>query len=429
MPPFLHPGPFWRKLRSGVVLAAAALFVLATAGPSIRAQDAWETMRDPTVNRGQPLNWFGGVRAPQRVQPRPAPRPRATARTGGSAPVVVTDQPLAPKVEPVHVIAVLGDTQAEQLAGGLDDAFGDRPDVAVLRKARADSGLVRTDFHDWTKAAQELLASDQKVTIGLILLGSNDRQSIREGDLSHEPLSERWRDIYRERVDSLIAAFAQRRIPLVWVGAPPAQSTRLSADLIALNALFRERIERAGGVYVDLWEAFTDGENRYASSGPDLNGQVARLRAADGVHFTKAGARKAAHFADIAIRRLLQTGAGPALIAVPQSPPPIDQGQPPAPAGPAPMSVDEIITRMAGLAPGQSGVVQPMALALPVKPVAGPILQLSAWQPSRDGQLFADAASARGTGHLAQEIERVFADGVLPSPRTGRADDFSWPKR
>jgi hypothetical protein len=420
--------PIWRKLRGGVMLAAAALFVLATAGPSIRAQDAWETMRDPTVNRGQPLNWFGGARAPQRAQPRPAPRPRAAARPS-QTPVVVTDQPALPKTEPVHVIAVIGDTQADQLAGGLDDAFADRPDVAVLRKARADSGLVRTDFHDWPKAAQELLASDQKITIGVMLLGSNDRQAIREGDVSHEPLSERWREIYRDRIDAVAAAFAQRRIPLIWVGAPPAQSTRLSADLITLNAMYRERVERAGGAYVDLWEAFIDGENRYAASGPDLSGQIARLRAADGVHFTKAGARKAAHFADVAIRRAFQPGSGPALIAVPQTPPPVDQGQPAAPAGPAPMSVDEIITRMAGLAPGQSGVVQPVLAVVPVKPVAGPILQLSAWTVSRDGRLIADAATARGAGYQAQEIERVFADGVLPSPRAGRADDFSWPKR
>jgi uncharacterized protein len=423
----------WRRFRRGVVLAGVAVLALATAGPKIKAQDAWETMRDPTVIRGPNLHWFGQprVQTVQPRQPKPAPRPRATAARPAPQAVVVTDQPSQPKTDPVHVIVVMGDTQAEQIAGGLDDAFGDRPDVAVLRRTRTDSGLVRNDFHDWSKSVQELLASDQKISVGVMLLGSNDRQVIREGEISHEPLSDRWRELYRERIDAVVAAFAQRRIPLVWVGAPPAQSTRLSADLIALNGMFRERSERAGGSYVDLWEAFVDAENRYAVSGPALSGQIARLRAADGVHFTRAGARKAAHFADVAIRRLIQSGAGPALIAVPapEQRAPVDAAQPMPEAGPAPMSVDEIITRMAGLSPGQSGVVQPALPVLPVKPLVGPIMQMPSWQPARDAKLISDAASARGAGYQAQEIDRVFADGVLPTPRAGRADDFTWPRK
>jgi hypothetical protein len=420
---------FWRPLRRGAVLAAAAGLALATAGPSIRAQDAWETMRDPTINRGPSWGWFNPPRQQMRPPQRQTVRPRAAAPA--AAPIAVTDQPALPKVEPSTFIVVLGDTQADQLSGGLDDAFADRPDVAVVKRTRADSGLVRTDFHDWGKAVQELLASDQKISIAVMLLGINDRQALREGDVSHEPLSERWRELYRARIDAIASAFAERRIPLVWMGAPPAQSGRLSADLIAINALFRETVERRGGVYVDLWEAFVDSENRYAASGPDLSGQIARLRAADGVHFTRAGARKAAHFADVVIRRLIQAGPGPALLALPQpaAPSPLDAALPQPALGPAPMSVEEIITRMAGLAPGQSGVIQPALPVVPVKPLAGPILPLTGQPPARDGRLLADASAARGVGYQAQEIERVFADGVLPSPRPGRADDFSWPRR
>ncbi len=418
-----------RRGRSACAVAAATMLLLFTAGPAIRAQDAWDTMRDPTVNRGQSWGWFGQQRQQARPQQRQQARPRASAPS--PAAVVVTDQPALPKAEPTSFIVVLGDTQADQLAGGLDDAFGDRPDVAVVKRTRADSGLVRADFHDWPKSVQELLASDQKVTVAVMLLGSNDRQVIREGEISHEPLSERWRELYRARIDAVASAFAERRIPLVWLGAPPAQSGRLSADLIVLNAMFREQVERRGGTYVDLWEAFVDSENRYAVSGPDLSGQIARLRAADGVHFTRAGARKAAHFADVPIRRLIQAAPGPAQLALPQPiiPAPVDAALPQPAPGPAPMSVEEIITRMAGLAPGQSGVVQPILPVVPVKPLAGPILPLTGQPPARDGRLIADASAARGAGYQAQEIERVFMDGVLPSPRAGRADDFTWPRR
>ena len=49
-----------------------------------------------------------------------------------------------------------------------------------------------------------------------------------------------------------------------------------------LNELYRERTEKAGIVYVDNWDGFVDEEGRYAVQGPDFEGQVRRLRAADG---------------------------------------------------------------------------------------------------------------------------------------------------
>ena len=189
---------------------------------------------------------------------------------------------------------------------GLDDALNDRPDVEVLHKAKPDSGLVRTDFYDWPKAVADLLAGDQKISVGVMLLGLNDRQAIREGETVHEPLSPRWLELYRERVDAVANAFAAKRIPLIWVGAPPVQNQRLSVDFVSFNELYRQRVERAGGQYVDLWGAFVDAENRYTAMGPDVSGQTMRLRLGDGIHFTTAGARKAAHFVDLLIRRMIE---------------------------------------------------------------------------------------------------------------------------
>ena len=423
---------YLRPVRKVLVLAFAALVVLATAGPSSKAENNWDIMRDPTINRGGSLGWFG---APQsaRNAPRPGSRPVATQRRSvAPTTVIVHDEPILPKADPTYFVVVMGDTMAELLANGLDDAFGDRPDVAIVRKSRSDSGLVRTDFYDWGKSAQDLLASDQKITVGVMLLGANDRQSIREGDVTHEPLSERWREIYRERIDAVASAFAARKVPLIWVGAPPMQSTRLTTDLIAFNEMFRQRIERSGGAYVDLWDAFIDSENRYSASGPDLNGQIARLRAADGVHFTKAGARKAAHFADVAIRRFLQSGTPQNIIAFPSVVPsvPSPDGSPPLFA--VPQNIEELINRMAGFAPGQNNAHVPQAVVVPVKPVAGPILQLSGLSVRSgfgDGRLIADVTAARGTGYVATEIERVFSDGIAPAPREGRADDFRWQRR
>lgn len=416
--------PSWRKAFS---LAAAVLLVLLTAGPASHAENNWEIMRDPTINRGRVLNLFGQPQqaAPQKAAPRP--KPTAQRRTVAPSTVIVHDQVAPVKTDPTSFVIVMGDTLAEQLAGGIDEAFADRPDVAIVRKTRADTGLARSDFYDWPKAANELMASDEKITVGVMLLGANDRQSIKEGETSQEPFSDRWKELYRQRIAAIAAAFAARKVPLVWVGAPPMQNTRLSADMITLNDMFRQQVDLAGGTYVDIWDGFIDSDNRYTMSGPDLSGQTARLRIADGVHFTRAGARKAAHFADAPIRRLISAPPPQTIIALPST----GEGKPgvTGDAGAPPPSVEEMINRMAGHAPGLAAAPLPAIPAIPVKPAAGPILQLTGIMPAKDARLIGDIAAARGTGYQAGEVEHVFGDGVAPAPKAGRADDFRWPRR
>ncbi|WID94218.1 SGNH family hydrolase [Bosea vestrisii] len=411
------------RTRSLFMVLAAALLLLATGGPTSIAQNPMPPGRIPSPPpQGRSLfNMFWQIPerpAVQQRQPRervaPAPRQAPTR-------VVVRDDPVIPKVDVNHHVLVIGDTLAGQIAEGLQDSLGDRADVAVVNKTKADSGLVRTDFYDWPKAAGEFLAADAKVMVGVISLGPNDRQVIREGDVTHEPLSERWLQLYKTRIDAIASAFSAKRVPLIWVGAPPMQNPRLSADLITLNDLFRKGVEAGGGQYVDLWAAYVDGENRYTATGPDVNGQIAKLRLGDGVHFTRAGARKAAHFVDVVVRRLLEGTPTQNVIALPTSP---ETGAPLAPDL-QPGGVERLIDRMVSGLPADLQLI-PVA---PPRPLAGPILPLTgAVAGSGDTVLITSVQEARGRGDVAAQLDRVFGQGIAPEPRPGRADDFSWPR-
>ncbi len=362
-----------------------------------------------------PFAPFGYQPPPQQARPyerRERPVQRARAPAVPAAPAAAARQ-RKPAVEASTHIAVFGDSLADLVAHGLEDALETREDIAVVRRTRGDSGLVRTDHHDWPKAIREFLSGDNKVTFAVVMLGANDRQTIREGEASHEPLSERWREIYRERVDAIVQAFSERRIPLVWVGVPPMRNDRLSADLITLNGIYRERVQKAGGVYVDIWEAFVNDQNRYDATGPDVAGQIVRLRTNDGVHFTRAGARKAAHFAEVEIKRLMETRA-PA-VAVPA-----------APAGPAEpgktlsdSEIDNIISAALPPLPEPDGLP-----SLPARPLAGPVVPLNRADVSPGGALL-KAPPAPADAYLA---DRALRDGMPLPPRPGRADDFRWPR-
>jgi len=326
---------------------------------------------------------------PQPVAPQPertyrAPRqrnPYATGEAQRPAPAVkrrvrparapTPPKPAVAKTEPNVQIAVFGDSLADHLAKGLDDVFEDNADVAVIDRAKGDSGLVRKDVVDWPKVAQDYLQSNGKVRYALVMMGANDRQPIREGDETAEPLTDRWRALYRARVEALVKVFTDRKIPLIWVGLPPVQSETLSRDLASLNDIVRDTVGKAGGTYVDIWTGFVDDRDRYAASGPDPEGQIAKLRTADGVHFTKAGDRKLAHFADVELKRLMgavpgTTEPSPTATVAPTAP-----SSTPGPSldGTAPATdtaaIDRQITAMLPSLPEPPGVP-----ALPVKPAA-----------------------------------------------------------
>ena len=108
-------------------------------------------------------------------------------------------------------------------------------------------------------------------------------------------------------------------MPIFWVGLPPVRTGRNAGDIPFLNELYRSRADKAGIVYVDVWDGFVDEDGRFAQTGPDFEGQTRRLRSGDGVYFTQPGARKLAHFVEKEIDRWLT--ARPVALAVPADEP------------------------------------------------------------------------------------------------------------
>jgi len=388
--------------------------------------------------------WPWEDRPQQPVAPQPertyrAPRPRnnvgsadaqrpppAIKRRERPARAPMPPKPAIAKTAPNVQIAVFGDSLADHLAHGLDDVFEDNADVAVIDRAKGDSGLVRKDVVDWPKSAEDYLRTNPKVRYGLVMLGANDRQPIREGDETADPLTDRWKALYRARVDAFVKVFTDHKVPLVWVGLPPMQSEPLSRDLAAINDIVRDSVTKAGATYVDIWPGFVDDRDRYTASGPDPEGQIAKLRTADGVHFTKAGDRKLAHFADVELKRLMGT-ATPALTDQPPTASIAPAGTP-STSGPSldgagqptdTATIDRQITAMLPSLPEPPGVP-----ALPVKPAAGPVVPLGRTEVSPGGALL--TGRPRDGDNLGT-VERTLVRGAAPLPQPGRADDFRWP--
>jgi len=394
-------------------------------------------------------NFFGPPR--ERFYERPYERPyereqrlpatREHTDSSRAPPPRKTDSAVAPTTS----IVVMGDGMADWLAHGLEDAFADAPEVAVVRQNKFNSGLIRYEAKsdlDWWHVARELLAKD-KANYVVMMLGISDRQSIRERDVAKEASkdvnketnkeagkdsknppdsktpnktanktddaeqgaaiapepktrpsngviefrTERWAEVYARRIDETIAALKSKGVPVFWVGLPSIRGTRSTSEASYLNELYRARAERAGAVYVDVWDGFVDESGRYSNFGPDLEGQTRRLRSSDGVFFTEYGARKLAHYVEREIRRYM---ANRAPVALPMGP----------------------------LAP-----VPPTAKST-VRPLAGPVVPLTVTTENSD-QLAGAAVPQPGHGDAVASQVLVRGDAIRPP--SGRADDFTWP--
>jgi hypothetical protein len=438
-----------RRFAGAVLLAALEIFaagaLLATATAPAAAQWGFGGFfGGPSPRRQSPYGW------PWQGEPR------------REAPVDYSRAPPPHKREApatTHVL-VLGDSMADWLGYGLEDAFAETPEIGVIRKPRSNRGLIKTEGregYDAVAAVREILAGEKPDYV-IMMTGLADRTSIRgprpaaqtttaakqapaaakqapaqahpsqqaatpaeqpaqppaadaeaggeepaiiapahepasSGTTTHPFRSEKWAELYAKRIDETIAALKSKGVPVLWVGLPAIRGTRSTADMVYLNDLYRDRAGKAGIIYVDIWDGFVDENGSYVNVGPDFEGQTRRLRAGDGVHFTKAGARKLAHYVEREIRRVM-----------------LARGTPVATPIPAEKETPQV--------PGKPGV--------PARPVAGPVVPLTGpTSAGSDGLL--GGAAPRGA-NADSVANRVLVRGDPVAPPAGRADNFAWPR-
>src|SRR4029077_3678214 len=202
-----------RALRHASLLLALALaptFFAPIAG-------AQESFLERFIRAGNP--------APAKNPAEPAPRHSSSGAAGTHAAHHQGGQgqqevQIKTKTNPSTAILVIGDALADKLAQGIDQEFGDNPDVQIVRKTKPVSSLTRVDVFDWVEGARAALSGPQHYDVAVILIGINDWQPMPNGGVALDPGSDAWREAYGKRVDALLGIFKERNLPVVWVGLP-----------------------------------------------------------------------------------------------------------------------------------------------------------------------------------------------------------------
>jgi hypothetical protein len=369
-------------------------------------------------------------------------------------------------------IVVLGDSLGEGLWSGMYRAMESDATLEFVNRAKPKASLFREDSH--TELAKML--KDENHQIAVVMFGANDAQAVKKDGTWHKVGSEVWREVYGKRVEDFIKQLRAAKVATYWVGLPIMRSPGQSEDAEAMNEVFREKAFINGAKFIDVWHGFADEGGRFSPYGPDLDGQARRMRADDGMHFTMRGNVKLAHYVEKDLRKdlnaakqernvpLAGTEEEQAKLAGGASAPKTQASTPETPAAPSPGQAAPAAAGEMGAASGQGEGQSAPAPQLQETLVG----DVSVLRPAiSDSSLKAAAQSASGAGASGmQDAEtitnalpggltavatlsvttdvsltssrprlplsqrpyyRVLIKGEQLKPKSGRADDYTWP--
>jgi hypothetical protein len=305
-----------------------------------------------------------------------------------------------------YQVFVLGDSLAAGLWSGLTRVADGDERLSVDGRYKEDSGLARPEYYDWNDALPKILASNS-IDIAVVMIGANDGQEIRDGDIRYAFGSPDWNRLYAAEVERLAKSLKDAGAAVYWVELPPMAEPQFDSEIKAISAIQAERAKAQGVKVVETRGALATENGGYTDKGFDDTGQFVRLRTRDGVHFLKAGNNKLASLVLEAIHADIDTadGKGGAVNAAPEEPPP---------SGPA-----------FGQSAVEGGETVIYLEAPPAEEKVDPQLaktDLAGSQqivPSSPG--LAELAKTASPGSAAQ---RLFTLGEMPPSRPGRFDDF-----
>jgi uncharacterized protein len=308
-----------------------------------------------------------------------------------------TEETAPPTDENARRVLVIGDGLAGGLGAGLARMAEAQGGFEIVNRFQESSGLARPEVYDWSESLPKIMEG-KSFTDAVILIGTNDRQEIRDGDQRYGFGSPEWIKAYDANAQRLIGALKAQGVRISWVALPPMGDAKYDADMQAVAAIQKKAVETQGGAYVDLRKEFSGPDGSYADTGPDDTGEVRKLRARDGITFFKQGNNR---FGQLVLAALTKEAAPPALTLKPAE-------EPNSPA----QAVPEF---GAAQSDGTISTLQPEAQRIAEAAVQAP--------PATPGAPLSREDLPQGSA-----AEKLFTDGEADAAPRGRFDDFTYVK-
>ncbi|HAT41263.1 MAG TPA: hypothetical protein DCS87_05990 [Rheinheimera sp.] len=228
------------------------------------------------------------------TQSAAAPADAAPASTEPTASTIAT---LSAIDEAGHIalnandrVLLIGDSLMQGLAPHLVARFNRKHQIQTVDMSRHSTGLTYPAFYNWPDAVRGAFEK-QSFNVLIVFMGANDPWDMTIKGKYIRFASDRWNEIYRERVRSILEIAKAHNTRVIWLSTPPMGREDIKAKIPQLNQLYQAEIANFADTarFIDTAPVLTtDGVTYTRFIELPERGSV-MLRTDDGIHFTVQG--------------------------------------------------------------------------------------------------------------------------------------------
>jgi len=222
---------------------------------------------------------------PAAAAPGALPQPPAQVETRPIQPGIVNAIAAG---RPVRV-GVFGDSFGDGIWSALYNQLSRKAGYQVIKYSQQATGFTRyktlnLEEHDRARLAPA------PVDVAVISFGANDMMGVADGGHVYALLTPKWKAAIARRVSSYVAMLRGQGAIVYWVGLPKMREAAYDADVVRMNAFYRDLMAQLGVAFIETAPYSIDAEGRYAAYLPDAaTGKPILMRANDGIHMSMNG--------------------------------------------------------------------------------------------------------------------------------------------
>ncbi len=194
------------------------------------------------------------------------------------------------RLAPADKVLLVGDSMMQGVAPYVMSGLRKQYSAEATDLSKHSTGLAYPGFFNWPETIKEHLAKNQFKAM-VIFLGANDTWDIIYKGKSIAIGNDFWRNLYTERVDSILTTAQEHAVQVIWLGAPPMGREKMNKYVPALNQVYQTSVDKFKPLAV-----FSPTGPRLSNDGLTFSKSISLpdkgeilVRTNDGVHFAPAG--------------------------------------------------------------------------------------------------------------------------------------------
>lgn len=187
-------------------------------------------------------------------------------------------------------VLLIGDSLMQGLAPHLVARFNRKHQIQTVDMSRHSTGLTYPAFYNWPDAVRGAFEK-QSFNVLIVFMGANDPWDMTINGKYIRFASDRWNEIYRERVRSILDIAKAHNTRVIWLSTPPMGREDIKAKIPQLNQLYQTELASYAGNarFIDTAPVLTTDGVTYTRFIEVPERGCVMLRTDDGIHFTTQG--------------------------------------------------------------------------------------------------------------------------------------------